>query len=1403
MTPANYYLTVITGTLKVTNAGNYEISVDGDDAVEVIVDNQVVAGWYGGHGNCGTATSCRDDHKGSITLGSGDHTLVFRHQERTGGDNYFLYWKGQDSLNAWQIVPADHLSGLVQKVYNVTLPASTRTDYVVRVKACVSGLLEPECKGYPQDTPTVHKPIGLLHDYGETDRMAFGLLTGSYEKHLSGGVLRKNISSFKDEVDAATGQFIVPTGGSIRKTIDGLAVIGFDYGSHSYTDGSCKVPMTSPMQEGRCAMWGNPVAEMMYEGVRYFAGKTGPTSAFSISNTGNFDAALGLPKPDWLNPYRAPASGGYVHCSRPFQIVISDAPSFDTDQLPGSYFNSFTGDLSPALDVQTRANTIWAGETEANKVFIGQSGATYDGAPTPKDVSSFGDIRGLAPEEPTRQGGYYAASVANYARTEDLNAATGDQKMDTFAVALSSPLPRIEIPMENSKTITLVPFAKSVGQVGTCLNNASDRPTNTIVDFYVDKIVNTGTGNQEPATNSGRPYGKFRINYEDSEYGSDHDMDAIVTYEVMRNANNTLTVNLSSDYAAGCIIQHMGYVISGTTADGVYLEVRDLDTSTGNDANADYFLDTPPTFVGIPPAPATAAGWQDAAALPLTASRTFSPGTSPSAAFIKHDPLWYAAKWGGFVENKNDSNNQPDKQSEWDADNDGKPDSYFFVTNAGKLKEQLSASFQEIIARTGSAASVATNSTSLQASSRIFQASFDSKEWSGNLKSFKLNSDGGIIQPFEWDAGQIINTQAPSSRTIITYSRDSSDGIPFTWTAIASLTTNTTQKDALNANGKGVTDGDGSRRVSYLRGDASNEGLAATNFRKRSTSKLGDIVNSNPWYVGAPQAGYPGSTYLAFRTTYFDRTPIIYAGANDGMLHGFNVKVDSSTNLPATGAGEEMIAYVPSQMYANLSKLTDLNYSHRYFVDGSPMVGDADVSGWKTVLVGGLNAGGQGYYALDVTNPADFSETNAGSLVLWEFTDKDDPDLGYTFNQPMQLSDDQPVAAQIRKMANNKWAVIVGNGYNNTEVDDNGGCTDSPDVKPCTVSQTGHAVLYILFIADGMDGTWTAGADFIKIDTGTGTTASPNGLATPVPVDIDGDDVVDYIYAGDLQGNLWKFDVKDSSPTAWKVAFGTTLAPLPLFTAVDSATPTPNPQPITSAPTVTPHPDGGFMVNFGTGKYLEVNDIDPNKVPYKTQTLYGVWDKDDGTTTITGRTELVEQTVLSTLTTASGQKFRITSQNAVNFNSKKGWYLDLPSSSTTGERVAYNPLLRFGRSIFTTLIPSDYPCDAGGTSWVMELDYLTGGRLDASPFDVNGDEKFNEADLQDLTTGSGTIKAAVSGMQLGSSVGGGIAPTPAIIKGCKGGECKEASLSSGAIESVGESVPPGEQGRINWRELIK
>jgi len=469
------------------------------------------------------------------------------------------------------------------------------------------------------------------------------------------------------------------------------------------------------------------------------------------SMAGEFDGFntadnLNLPKPTWTDPFRAENQGGYPYCSKPFEVVIADIPSFDTDQLPGVNTNFGTGIGSDigSLSVSSIGETIWDEEEGGTKnIFIGQSGSVYDTAPTPKSVDSFGDIRGLSPEEPTRQGGYYAASVAYFGKTtgvRQITVGTGNPHLvttDTFGVALSSPLPSIEIPTPsyndaNKKIITVVPFAKSVSGSGISATQGQFQPTNTIVDFYVETIANTGAGNLDATVNGGRPYIKFRLNYEDSEYGSDHDMDAIVTYTFSVNASGQLVVNLSSDYAAGGVIQHMGYVISGTTADGVYLEVRDTDTAATSDP--DYFLDTPPTFVGIPPAPSTTAGWDDNAALPLTATRTFTAGVNAStASLIPHDPLWYAAKWGGFIDA--DSNDLPDQDKEWDKDGDGKPDNYFLVTNAGKLKEQLRDTFEQIISRTGSAASVAVNSGSLFAGSRVYQARFKSGVWNGEVRA--------------------------------------------------------------------------------------------------------------------------------------------------------------------------------------------------------------------------------------------------------------------------------------------------------------------------------------------------------------------------------------------------------------------------------------------------------------------------------------------------------------------------------------------------------------------------------------------------------------------------------------------------------------------------------------------
>ncbi|MFO1418818.1 MAG: PilC/PilY family type IV pilus protein [Methylotetracoccus sp.] len=1361
------YLTIFSGTLVIPagEGGTYTFAIDGDDAIDLKIDGTLVASWYAGHGACGCNT-----HTGTATLTAGNHTILFRHQEKDGDAGYYLRW---------------------QK----STPDSSMTDYTVRVKACMAGLLESECRPYKSGTTTTYKPAGLLNEHGESDSMMFGLLTGSYTKNTSGGILRKNILSFKNEVNAATGQYLAPTGGGIIDTINKLKTVGFG-GTYQYTD-NCTVPeVNNPLAEGDCRMWGNPTAEMMYESLRYFAGKTGPSSDFSIGTTGD-DATLSLSKPTWSNPYTANMgtnyTSGYPSCSKPSQLVISDInPNYDTDKVPGTYFGSYSGDLA-GFDASAEAQAIWSKESEASNIFIGQSGSTFDGAPTPKSVSSFKNIRGLAPEGPTLQGGFYSASAAQFGKLNDLNAVAGPQKADTLSVVLASPLPRIEIPV-NGKVITLVPFGKTVGGCGTFSRNAgSYQPTNTIVDFYVDTIKNTGTPNHDDTVNAGRPFGRFRINYEDSEYGSDHDMDAIVEYTFTVAADNTVSVALNSNYAAGGCIQHMGYVVSGTTRDGTYLEVRDSDTASGSDV--DYFLDTPPGQL-------PGGTWSDSQALPLSATRTFTAGTTTSASYLKHDPLWYAAKWGGFYDRKDPSTNLSNNQldgDEWDLDHDGVPDSYFLVTHAGKLKEQLTKAFNEIKSRIGSASSIATNSTRLDTGTFIYQAKFNSTDWSGQLLAFKIDSDGaihdndgnGIIDERDafWDAAKKL--PAAGSRNIYTYNplAAGTKGTIFSWANL-----NATQQTALVS----------ADVVNYLRGDQTEEKHNDGLLRDRS-NRLGDIVNSDPLFVGSENYGYEslaseGSSYSSFLQNKASRTKMIYVGANDGMLHGFVAS-------EGTNEGVESFAYVPNSIIgANLLSLSSDPYTHKYLVDGSPRGGDVFVGGaWKTILVGTTGGGGKGVFALDVTSPGSFGTGN----VMWEFSDTDGPsdvtdplyyraDVGYSVPQPA-----------IGRMYNGSWAAIVANGYN---------------------SASGKAVLFIINAANGQL--------IAKLDTkATGNTVvTKNGLSTPIAVDVprvmdlngDGtigadeqtpvtDRIIDYIYAGDLAGNLWKFDVTGTSASSWTVAGGGS-TPSPFFVACAAAGSTcsdANRQPITGKPQVglatDSQQDGGVMVYFGTGKYFEEND---NVVPAtpQIQSFYGLWDRNSGTFSndrITDRTTLQAQSITAE-TSKGGFNLRLTSANSVYYQNttlsdgstvtaKKGWYMDLvkpPSSTREGERVVSFPLLRGERVVFVTLIPSANPCDYGGTSWLMEMNAINGARLNTPPWDIYGagGKPDGKIDDQDMITINGQSYAP-SGKQ--SNVG--IIKTPGVIAGGNL-EYKYTSGSSGDLEMTRETGGAG-RGRQTWVQI--
>ncbi|MDN5871837.1 MAG: fimbrial assembly protein [Nitrococcus sp.] len=1265
--------------------------------------------------------------------------------------------------------------------------SSTIQDYTVRVEVCLSGLLEANCRAYTDSNgQTVYKPTGLLHEYGANDQILFGLLSGSYKKNTSGGVLRKNIGSFTDEFDPANGIFTAFNSlNGIVETIDTLRTVGFNYGSRSYNCGW--ITNRAITDADNCAMWGNPIAEMMYEGVRYFAGKGSATSAFAVSTP-----ELGLPAPNWQDPYASgsdASNAGAEYCSKPFQLVISDInPSYDSDQLPGSYFDSFGG--LAGLNVQTEADTITANEPDfPGTYYIGQVGGNATGAPTPKTVSDLGEIRGLAPEEPTKQGSYYSASVAYYAHRQDINATVQNQQsMDTFAVALASPLPHIKIDV-NGNTVTLIPFAKSVwGPSGYVISPITSefQPTDQIVDFYVDTIVNVSGFPTDSTVNGGRPYYKFRINFEDVEQGADHDMDAIATYTIKETADSKVEITLESKYASGSIIQHMGYVISGVTQSGTYLEIRDV--PDGGDPDVDFHLDTPEgVWAGD-----FGNGWDDDSELPQTHTRVFTPDGTTGAQLL-NDPLWYAAKWGGFQDK--DSDDLPDPL-EWDENSDGAPDNYFLVTNAGQLGAQLEAAFQEILARVSSATSVAIESGSIASASQVYLARFDSGDWTGSLVAYALSSSGDIGAA-NWDAacaltGGICATDgktytAPdpiTGRRIVTYDPTATPpaGVPFKWSSLSN-----SQQNILTSFG---LDQD---RVAYLRGDRSKEQSNGGSFRNR-TGLLGDVVHSTPVYVGPPDRFYPDglatTNYSAFKSAHSSREGVVYVGANDGMLHAF-----------AADNGEELFAYVPSAVYDHLSDLTNPGYGHRFYVDGTPTEGDAFFNGaWQTVLVGGLRAGGQGIYALDITDvpSASTSETTIASRVLWEFTDADDADLGYTYSRP-----------QIVRLHNDKWAAVFGNGYNSTDT----GPEDS-------ISGDGDAVLYVVDIADG--------SLIAEIDTTIGSTTAPNGLATVTPADIDGDSIVDYVYAGDLYGNLWKFDLRSTTPNNWEVAHGK-----PIFQAVG---PSGTAQPITTRPSLRRHPTGdGFLVMFGTGKYLEPTDAtaDPSVI----QSVYGIWDrdlKDDNTgnlkpfTSFT-RDHLLEQTIEDEIA-QNGSEWRVLSNNTMQWYSETGlptpdpttdstsdadsvpdnddyylgWYLDLKvqNEAAAGEMQVTDTLVRGNRLIFTTLIPNDEPCSAGGDSWLMVLDFRNGGRFTFSPFDVDNNGVFDLDDLVTININGETKEVSLNGRKSK----GGVLQKPALGSLDDADRAYLGGSDGGGTDCAGEDCvdlnrDPALLNRQSWRQL--
>jgi type IV pilus assembly protein PilY1 len=644
--------------------------------------------------------------------------------------------------------------------------------------------------------------------------------------------------------------------------------------------------------------------------------------------------------------------------------------------------------------------------------------------------------------------------------------------------------------------------------------------------------------------------------------------------------------------------------------------------------------------------------------------------------------------------------------------------------NAEALVNAFKVILDDIVNQTSSPlVSIASSSSRLRANGFVYVAGFDSESWSGELGAYTLTAGTNAVSPTAtWKATTSLDAAAFNTTNRLVLTHTGTAGTTFTWANLLAP-----ERTAIRG---GDTATVGENRVNYLRGVRSFEVANGGTMRNRK-SRLGDIVNSNIWNTRQPlRMSFEHTGHATFRSTInalngnTGRASALYVGANDGMLHAFNAS-----------NGQELFAYVPRAMYANLRNYTLTNYGHKFFVDGNPFTGDAVTSGtsWRTVLVSGLGGGGRGYFVLDVTDPASLTaasvliDTTVAGNTPAVAGDVVENDIGHIYAQPVLDYVTGTRSEQIVKLNNGRWAVVMGNGVN------------SVNERP---------VLLIQYL-DG-----TRGLDRIVADP---TTGGANGLSAPRLIDINGDGTMDLAYAGDLQGNLWKFNLTSTTASNWGVSSwsatagaATCNAPstcVPLMVAKNSADAR---QPITAPPLWISNPLGGIQLLFGTGRNLTEAD----RSDTSTQTIYSVLDKSTyesvlpvppattptlraknesgaNITVTNARSRLVEQDVVSQV---GSTNYFNTSENDVDYGpiaNKRGWYFDLPASR---EKVLFSPQFFEGQKVIIgTNVPkmgsSGETCDFTSTeedNWINVFNMIS-GKPSASPVWASADGSLDNA----------------------------------------------------------------------------
>ena len=708
-------------------------------------------------------------------------------------------------------------------------------------------------------------------------------------------------------------------------------------------------------------------------------------------------------------------------------------------------------------------------------------------------------------------------------------------------------------------------------------------------------------------------------------------------------------------------------------------------------------------------------------------------GSNNASSRQKNNQYFTAAKYGGFANQPTSSTTQPynihgkpfyDKDGNtnnnvWqDPNNVGEAQTYFLQSNARGVLSAFDKIFSDAASAQRSIAGATASSGNLTSTgSLMFQASFDTGTWTGDVEAFKISaaSDGSVTMASTatWSAEQQLATEFAANganRNIWVGRRGpnpTSSATEFkSGTIEAALQTDL---DRLGATG--ASDGLWSDRVDYLRGDKRKEGSP---FRRRFRA-LGDVVNSGVQYVGVPSANSGlGEGHGSFASANATRKPTVYAGANDGMLHAFNAST-----------GKEFFAYIPSWMGPKLSALTDVNYVKQAYVDATPVIGDAKLGSgttatdWRSVLVGGTGGGGKGVYALDVTDPTAFT----GSKVLWEFTQNDDADMGYVLGKPRIVKLQTNVGAPGATAPAYRWFAMVPSGVNNYVPQSDG-----------IFSASGKPTIFLLALDKAAGTAWALGTNYYKLSLPFNATVGSTYATGIINVEafMNSAGVTQYVYGGDLHGQFWSLDFTKFGTSGWSSeklsTFTTSSTAFPMFVAKDSKGKI---QPITAAPAIFPGADSTqHFVGFGTGKYIEPSDATSTQ----SNSYYALYDNGSGATTSgiastvgingRGRLAVVQKDTSDKLAPTNAVIWGRPTSDA-DTSQRAGWYYDF---STAGERVIYDSsYVPLSTTVaFSSLVPSASSTPgvcgvAGGSGNTYYVDLLSGvGRSYSSRVGVLG-----------------------------------------------------------------------------------